>query len=256
MKFTTANIAVIMVAIVGISAASTFAITTEVADYGKPNPANGAMMLTGNVKVTQLDGDGNIVALRQSDNHIVGQGMEMIISQVFNQMNQSAAFPNNADAFTRPVSHMEIGHRGEWELLMNDTNLREPAAPGLASCVRVGALFTNVTNGLPGVGDGFGRDTLVTGVQAGLHFPCEIGQWIAEEGGADSASCGAQANVTARGTFTGANCNGPLTIDEAAMWNHPTQGSGTMFARNNFGGVVLNAPDTLQLDWEFTFTDS
>jgi len=35
MKLTTANIAVIMVAIVGISAASTFAITTEVADYGK-----------------------------------------------------------------------------------------------------------------------------------------------------------------------------------------------------------------------------
>jgi len=79
-----------MVAIVGISAASTFAITAQVLEFGAPNPANGAMMLTGSVKVTQLDGDGNTIALRQSDNHIVGQGMEMIISQVFNQMNGTA----------------------------------------------------------------------------------------------------------------------------------------------------------------------
>jgi len=256
MKLTTANIAVIMVAIIGISAASTFAITTEVADYGTPNPANGAMMMTGNVKVTQLDGDGNTIALRQSDNHIVGQGMEMIISQVFNQMNQSTAFATNADTFTRPVSHMEIGHGGEWELLMNDTNLRFPAAPGLPLCLRVAAAFANVTNGSPGVGDGFGRDTMLTGIKGVGHTQCEAPQWGTESGGAGSATCSAQANVTAQAQFTGANCNGPLTIDEAAMWNHAVQGSGTMFARNNFGGVVLNAPDTLQLDWEFTFTDS
>jgi len=256
MKLTTANIAVIMVAIVGISAASTFAITTGVAEYGSGNPANGALFMTGNVKVTQIDGDGNTIALRQSDNHIVGQGMEMIISQVFNEMNQSGAFPNNADVFTRPVSHMEIGHGGEWELLMNDTNLRFAAAPGLINCVRVAASFANVTNGSPGVGDGFGRDTMVTGLKGGLHTPCEIGQWGGETGGAGSATCSAQANVTAQAQFTGGNCNGALTIDEAAMWNDPTQGSGTMFARNNFGGVVLNTPDTLQLDWEFTFTDS
>jgi len=256
MKLTTANIAVIMVAIVGISAASTFAITTEVADYGKTNPAIGAMMLTGNVKVTQIDGDGNTIALRQSDNHIVGQGMEMIISQVFNQMNQSGAFPNNADVFTQPVSHMEIGHAGEWELLMNDTDLRARASIDVgAQCGRVAASFSNVTNGSPGVGDGFGRDTMMTGIQAGLHFPCEIGQWAAETGGAGSATCAAQANVTAQAQFTGNDCEGPLTIDEAGMFNADT-GAGTMFARNNFGGVVLNMPDTLQLDWEFTFTDS
>jgi len=245
MKLTTANIAVIMVAIVGISAASTFAITTEVADYGTPNPANGAMMMTGNVKVTQLDVDGNTIALRQSDNHIVGQGMEMIISQVFQQMN------GTADLNTRPVSHMEIGHRGEWELLMNDTDLREAADDTIGACIRVAATFTNVTS--PGVG--YGANTLVRGVLGGLHTPCTGAMPLAAEtGGADSAFCSAQANVTARGTFTGALCNGPLTIDEAGMFNDFA--AGTMFARNNFGGVVLNAPDTLQLDWEFTFTDS
>ena len=248
MKLTTANIAVIMVAIVGISAASTFAITTQVVDFGTPNPANGAMMMTGNVKVTQIDGDGNTIALRQSDNHIVGQGMEMIISQVFNQMN------GTADADTRPVRWMEIGHAGEWELLMNDTDLRLSAdndPPISLTCLRVDATFTNVTS--PGIG--YGANTLVRGTLGGLHAPCTGVMPLASElGGAGSADCSAQANVTAQAQFTGANCNGLLTIDEAGMFND--EFAGTMFARNNFGGVVLNAPDTLQLDWEFTFTDS
>lgn len=244
MKLTTANIAVIMVALVGISAASTFALSAEMEILGKP-AANGAMMMTGNVKITQLDGDGNTIALRQSDNHIVGQGMEMIISQVFNQMN------GTADTTTRPVSHMEIGHRGEWELLMNDTDLREPADDTIGACVRVPATFTNVTS----AGIGYGANTLVRGVLGGLHTPCTGAMPLAAElGGADSAFCSAQANVTAQAQFTGALCNGALTIDEAGMFNDLA--AGTMFARNNFGGVVLNMPDTLQLDWEFTFTDS
>ncbi len=248
MKLTTANIAVIMVAIVGISAASTYAITTEVADFGKTNPANGAMMMTGSVKVTQIDGDGNTIALRQSDNHIVGQGMEMIISQVFNQMN------GTADADTRPVRWMEIGHSGEWELLMNDTDLRLSAdndPPISATCLRVDATFANVTGP---AAQGFGANSLVQGIKLGSHTQCKIANWGTETGGAGSATCSAQANVTAQAQFTGANCNGALTIDEAAMFND--EFGGTMFARNNFGGVVLNTPDTLQLDWEFTFTDS
>ena len=234
MKLTTANIAVIMVAIVGISAASTYAITTEVSEYGSLDPSIGAMMMTGNVKVTQIDGDGNTIALRQSDNHIVGQGMEMIISQVFNQMN------GTADAQTRPVSHMEIGHAGEWELLMNDTDLREPADDTIVACIRVAAAFANVTGP---AAQGFGAASIVQGIQGGLHTPCQIANWAAETGGAGSATCSAQANVTAQAQFTGALCNGALTIDEAGMFND--LGAGTMFARNNFGGVVLNAPDTL-----------
>ncbi len=242
MKLTTANIVVIMVAVVGISAASTYALTTEL--VGKPI-GNGAMMLTGNVKVTQLDEFGNVKAIRQSDNHIVGQGMEMIISQVFNQMN------GTADATTRPVSHMEIGHAGEWELLMNDTDLREPADDTIGTCGRVAATFANVTG--PAT-NGFGAASIVQGIKAGSHTQCQVANWGTESGGPNSADCAAQANVTAQAQFTGTNCAGALTIDEAGMFNDAA--AGTMFARNNFGGVVLNAPDTLQLDWEFTFTDS
>jgi hypothetical protein len=253
MKLTTANIAVIMVAIVGVSIASTFAFTAEVIDYGKPaSPAPGAMFLAGNVKVTHINGDGDVVGLRQSDNHIVQQGLEIIISQVFNQMNGTQ---DGID--TRPVSHMEIGHAGEWELLMNDTDLRARASIDVgAQCGRVLATFTNVTSSTMGVGVGHGRNTIANAVLAGNHAPCQGAMPLAAElGGANSAFCAAQANVTAQAQFTGANCVGALTIDEAGMFNGDT-GFGTMFARNNFGGVVLNMPDTLQLDWEFTFTDS
>ena len=249
MKLTTANIAVIMVAIAGVSIATTFAYTADVG-YGHPSsPAPGAMLMAGNVKVTHLNGEGEVIGIRQSDNHIVQQGMEMIISQVFNQMN------GTADATTRPVSHMEIGHRGEWELLLNDTDLREPADATIPACVRVAATFSNVTSSTMGVGVGYGRNTIANGVLAGNHAPCQGAMPLAaEQGGANSAFCSAQANVTAQAQFTGALCNGALTIDEAGMFN--SLAGGTMFARNNFGGVVLNAPDTLQLDWEFTFTDS
>lgn len=246
MKLTNANIAILMVALVGISAAFTFAITAQVEDFSAPDPSKGAMMLTGNVKAYHINGDGEVIGIRQSDNHIVGQGMEMIISQVFDQMNSTA------DRFTRPVSHMEIGHKGEWEILMNDTTLREPANATIATCDRQPATFANVTGP---AGLGFGAASIVRGTFAGGHGYCD-GPWpnANEVGGVDSADCSAQANVTATGIFAGAICNGPLDIDEAAMWNSPTDG--TMFARNNFGGVVLNAPDTLRLDWEFTFTDS
>jgi len=253
MKLTTANIAVIMVAIVGISAASTYAITTEVSEFAKSNANVAGMMMLGNVKVTHIDGDGNVIGLRQSDNHIVQQGLEIIISQVFNQMNGTQ---DGID--THPVSHMEIGHGGEWELLMNDTDLRYRASIDVgAQCGRVLATFTNVTSSTMGVGVGHGRNTIANAVLGGLHAPCQGVMPLASELGGTGmdADCSAQANVTAQAQFTGANCNGALTIDEAGMFNEDT-GAGTLFARNNFGGVVLNMPDTLQLDWEFTFTDS
>jgi hypothetical protein len=79
--------------------------------------------------------------------------------------------------------------------------------------------------------------------------------------------CSAQMNVTATASFSGAVCSGAATIDEAGIFDNSTTDTagqelnplfpgGYMFARNTFGSVVLNMLDTLQLDWEFTFTDS
>lgn len=194
-------------------------------------------LLTGNVKVTQYDGEGNIIAYRQSENHIVQTGMQILFGQLFNTQNDTYAVKS------RPLSHMAIGENGEWRLLYNDTNLRSPMTSPPASkaaCGRV--LFTSVTNSttVPGSGESttFGPDH-----NPGICTPF--------------TQCAAQMNVTASASFTGANCGGGLfTIDEAAIYDESALGAGQMFARNTFGAVVLNALDTLQLDWEFTFTDT
>jgi len=231
MKLTTTNIVVIMSALIVLSAGTTFAFTQGLVDN---NSRLSGALFTGNVKVTQYDGAGNIIAYRQSDNHIVAQGMELIMRQVFDDINFSANNPNPginwdvAPTGEGQVKWMEIGNAGEWNLLYNDTDLRNNTG---GSCVRQNAAFTNVSSHRMPVDP---VDCLVTDP--------------------DGSTCRARMNVTAMASFSGMQCSGALDIDEAGIFNNFT--SGELFARNTFGGVVLNAPDTLALDWEFTFTDS
>ena len=222
MKFTITNIAVMMIAIVAISAGTTYAFTQGIIDS---NSRPSGALLTANVKVTQYDGEGNIKAYRQTDNHIVFNGMEMIMGQLFDDINSSAQYPLAGTG--GQVKYMELGLAGEWPLLSNDTNIREQLQ---WSCTRQDAAITNVSSHRAP------SSCLITDPTGG--------------------TCRARMNVTAMASFSGMTCSGALDIDEAGIFNDPTSGMGTMFARNNFGGVVLNLPDTLALDWEFTFTDS
>ena len=224
MKITMTNTRVLMVTLIIASVGGTFAIVEGLDltfDQTNNSPGTG-MLLTGNVKVTQFDEAGNIIAYRQTDNHIVRHGMEIIMGQVFNQVNQS--YP---DTTVRPVSHMEIGTAGEnvylSALRWNDTDINTPVG---GACVRQVAAIDNVTQG------------------ASHKSPSTC---------APATACSAQMNVTATASFSGAQC-AIASIDEAGIFNDPA--AGLMFARNTFGSVTLNMLDTLQLDWEFTFTDS
>lgn len=220
---------VLVLALVIASIGGTFAVITafDLSFNSANNSAPSGALLTGNVKVTQYDQSGNIIAYRQSDNHIVYHGMEIIMGQVFNGMNQSYGLA------TSPVSHMEIGTDGDpgvyaTALRWNDTNIITPVG---GACVRVAAVIDNVTQG-----------------------PAH--KWPSTchgTAGFGANPCSAQMNVTARATFTGANC-AAASIDEAGIFNDPA--AGYMFARNTFGSVTLNPLDSLALDWEFTFTDS
>ncbi len=218
-----------MAVLVVVSVGTTFAVTLSIVDH--PNGPSGALM-TGNVKITQLDGEGNIIAYRQTGNHIVDNGMNLIIRQVFADINATTGTwdlpPAGVDGVVR---WMEIGTGGENKLLHNDTDI----ATVIAGCVRQDAAFVNVSAhrspGPVGGSDCFALDP--TG-----------------------NSCNSRINVTATASFSGMVCSGVADIDEAGIFNDPTSGMGEMFARNTFGGVVLNPPDTLALDWEFTFTDS
>ena len=205
------------------------------------NPSStGGAMLTGNVKVFQYDKDGNIIAYRQTDNHIVKEGMEVIMAQVFGGINTTANYPASVTlGLPHPIRYMQIGTGGEFRLLHNNTDIYLP----IASCVRQFATITNTT------------------AQGAHKYPgaCNDGATL----------CSAQMNVTAVSSFLGtASCN-VNSIDEAGIYDNSTvtvngmtnagfagDGGGYMFARNSFGSVNLGALDTLQLQWEFTFTDS
>jgi hypothetical protein len=220
MKLTITNIGVLMVALVAISAGSTYALTQDLVDYDNIMPSG--FLMTGNVKVTQYDADGNVVALRQTDNHIVAHGMEIIMQQVFHDINETAPFPVAGSGGR--VQFMEIGTGGENNLLYNNSDI----AVAIGGCARIDAAIANVSSHK-------------------APDDCKITD-------PTGASCFARMNVTAMASFSGMQCSGALDIDEAGIFNDLA--AGTMFARNTFGGVVLNPPDTLALDWEFTFTDS
>jgi len=147
------------------------------------------------------------------------------MGQVFDDINSSAQYPLTGTG--GQVKYMELGLSGEWPLLSNDTNIREQLQ---WACTRQDSAITNVSSHMSGMGCLLSDPT--------------------------GASCRARMNVTAMASFSGMFCSNATDIDEAGIFNHPTSQQGTMFARNTFGGVVLSPPDTLALDWEFTFTDS
>ena len=233
MKFVMTNTRVLMATLVIAAIGGTFAFsqTIDLSGLDTPLPDRAAAFLVGNVKVTQFDGDGNVIAYRMGQNHIVETGMEVIMGQIFNTVNETFAVPS------RPISHMAIGDDGEWRLLYNDTELRNDLENnGFAMCTR--AVLATVVN-----------STTAGGSPTPFWGP------EADPGTCVAPNCAAQMNITASASFSGMDCNA-ASIDEAGIYTDGTFGAGAMFARNNFGEVTLNMLDTLQLDWEFTFTDS
>ncbi len=233
MKFVMTNTRVLMATLVIVAIGGTFAFsqTIDLFGYDKPSPTGAAAFIMGNVKVTQFDGDGNVIAYRHGSNHIVETGMEVIMGQIFNTVNETFTTPS------RPISHMAIGDNGEWRLLYNDTKMRsELENNGFPACTR--AVLATVVNSTESGGG--------PSVTWGPEF---------HPGSCAVPNCAAQMNITASASFSGMDCNAP-SIDEAGIYTDGTFGVGAMFARNTFGEVTLNMLDTLQLDWEFTFTDS
>src|SRR3972149_3302283 len=252
MKLVTTDNRVLMAMLVIASVGGTFAVVQGfdlVYNNSQTPLTTGGAMLTGNVKVIQYDVDGNIIAYRQTDNHIVKEGMELIMAQVFRGINSTTNCPTCPNYSTilglpHPVQYMQIGTGGEYRLLHNNTDI----AQAIGTCnTRASAAITNTT------------------AQGAHKYPGACTDLA-------GSLCSAQMNVTAVASFLGtAGCN-VNSIDEAGIYDNGTAGTtvgqyqggaettpdgpGYMFARNTFGSVNLGMLDTLQLQWEFTFTDS
>jgi len=203
---------------------------------------SGAAYMVGNVKVTHLDQDGQIIGYRQGTNHITATGMTVIMAQVFQGINGSLPHPLNVSG---TVAWMEVGTDGDAsyanELRWNDTDIHAPVG---GNCIRVQATIANAS---------IAHTSPQNCNYDSTFYP---GNWDGVSGRND---CAARMNVTAQADFTGANC-AALDIDEAGIFTSSSAGAfpatGLMFARNTFGSVDLGALDTLQLQWEFTFKDT
>ena len=255
---------VIVLASIGIFYAYHYEMAIAPAEYSFPA---GSALFTTNVHVTKFNEHGQVTALRQGTNHITETGMSIIMGQVFGGFDEDGATDlgnhgingsyfrtNPADAalnVTGRVAWMEIGTSGDdvWpvKLKYNNTDvITEVGSP----CIKVRIDVSNFTQGNAHPAPSHCANLANDFVDSGA-------------GGASAITCSARMNVTATAQFQGVDCQA-LSIDEAGIFtaSHaeciPGGGGtcGLMFARNIFGSVNLGALDTLQLEWEFTFTDS
>ena len=255
MKLTTPTIGVLATIIILASVGAFYAgpAITDLSLTESSGPS-GAAFMVGNVKVTHFDKDGQVIGYRQGTNHITANGMMVIMGQVFYGVNDTIPDQRNVSGTVR---WMEVGTGGDTEfpfliprdydnaLRWNDTDLSAPIR-GLSPtdgnlCLRVAATTTNSTQG-----------PAHTAPQK-CNFDSPI-----YDGFSAAADCNARMNVTASADFDGTNCEKD-GIDEAGLFtteDSELPNGGMLFARNTFGSVDLNAGDTLQLEWEFTFKDS
>jgi hypothetical protein len=244
MKLTVPTIGVLTGIIVLASIGGIYAISYDsgfnLLDSGK-NFVSGPMLL-GNVKVTHLDENGDVLGYRQGENHITRWGMDVIMGQIFSGVNGSGTYQTSGN-ITGRVSHMQIGYGGEpgWanELAWNNTDILEPIGQltGPTACARIAT--SSIDNTTAGQGPSHASPS---------HCLDDVNF--------GKSDCAAQINFTAIASFPGNICGGgPGTIDEAGIYTGDDPQGNMMFARNQFGSVTLGTMDTLQLEWEFTFKD-
>ena len=257
MKLTIPAIGVLSTIVILVSVGVMYGYSYESQMSSQSSVPIGAAYMTGNVKVTHFDENGQVIGYRQGTNHITATGMAVIMGQVFTGLNETMQDsyppfnPARGTNMSGTVGWMEIGTGGDTQLVpgppwasdrsytnalrWNDTDIIEPVLATNPACIRVNADITNTT-------------------QAEAHTSpndCQFGGGSTPQGAVD---CAAQMNVTAIAQFQGNDC-GVLDIDEAGIFTHQDGSEGLMFARNIFGSVDLNPGDTLQLEWEFTFKD-
>jgi len=210
-----------------------------------------------NVLVRVFDDDGSIKAFRQTDNHIVVSGMDILASQLFNDTRGSVTAGYTAIAWRNytdndsgtglpgsntggTIKYMEIG---------NGTAILAPLDRELDAAL----------NDLSTPAQDPDCDRQIAAIQNGTDTSNN------DDAGTENTGTFAQINITAIATFDGANCAAGI-IQEAGIWtdsnttgatNGPGRDdAGWMFARNTFGSVSLTTNDSLELTWTFTFTDS
>jgi len=244
-----------MVTLIAISVGFTYVTVTGIHQDVELDRVSSGSLLNGNVLVKVFDEDGAVKVFRQTDNHIVVTGMEILASQLFNDTRGSVTAGYTAIAWRNFTGQF------------SDTGSPGPAAGGTIKYMEIG-------NGSTALGP-IDRELDAALSDSSDAFDPDCDRQIAQidngtdgsgnnKAGPDNSGLFAQINITAIATFDGANCAAGI-IQEAGIWTNSNAtasaspgvlDAGWMFARNTFGSVSLTTNDSLELTWTFTFTDS
>jgi len=258
MKNSPKNIGLLMVTLIAISVGFTYVTVTGIHQDVELDRVSTGSLLNGNVLVRVFDEDGSIKAFRQTDNHIVVTGMEILASQLFNDTRGSIA-----GGYAEPLSWRNYTDND------SGTGLPGSNTGGTIKYMEIGngtagllPLDRELDAALSDTTDGALEPDCARQIAAILNGTDTSGN---DDAGTENTGTFAQINITAVATFDGANCAAGI-IQEAGIWtdsngtgatNGPGQDdAGWMFARNTFGSVSLTTNDSLELTWTFTFTDS
>jgi hypothetical protein len=260
-----------MVTIVALSVGLTYVTVSGVTEVTIDKVATGSLM-TGNVQVRVMDEDGDIMAYRQSDNHITVTGLEILTSQLFNDTRTKAvgaggASYNDVESWKNFTDYVVTGAAPKVPGsgtggTIKFMNIGNGTAPLLHDDRKLDAQIDDSTVRLFGAG---GCDRIVANIRNSTEPFVNGTTGFDRARQIPSHANLAQINVTAVATFDGAQCFATI-IHEAGIWTDlnntggndapGTNSAGWMFARNTFGNVDLTVNDSLELTWTFTFTDS
>ena len=165
MKLTTKNTSIFAIAFVAVTLTGSFAIADEFQGVQLQEQKGGVY---GHVTATLYDENGNVKQYMQSDNRIVENGLDILITNTFSP---SSAFTGGINTTYNQVTHMQLGSGtaevGAGTNVINAIGSCNPdtftadstGASGSASSVTLSATFTTA-------GDGAGCATTIG--EAGL----------------------------------------------------------------------------------------
>ncbi len=180
-----------------------------------------AGLFMGHVTLTVTDTDGNIKAYRQTDNLVVNQGENCALKLLFQEVPGAAVSgtdPDCAGANTKGYKIIAIG---------NATNAVASDHAKLGSIYPVTTNSTHITGLVP-------KQTTTT-------------TWTNSTG----SGAGTTASVVQSATFTNTSGNAQ-TVTESGLFNSTDESTNSMFARQTFTSVSLNANDALTVQWTVT----
>jgi len=241
--------------LIAISVGFTYVTVTGIHQDVELDRVSTGSLLNGNVMVRVFDEDGSVKAFRQTDNHIVVTGMEILASQLFNDTRGSVTAGYTGIAWRNYTDNTPGGTPGS-----NTGGTIKYMEIGNGS-LALGPLDRELDGKLSDSTDALSPDCdrQIAQIDNGTDTSGN------NDAGTENSGTFAQINITAIATFDGANCAAGV-IQEAGIWtdSNATGGvktagvgdAGWMFARNTFGSVSLTTNDSLELTWTFTFTDS